>query len=154
MTSKFLSTSKSSNIFWTGIIKQFFARPLARYLISGSAYIGFPLPNKALSPYSCNHCRTCLHLCLKDHYLCSLVFHLYLLLFHSCSLVVRSCSFVLVCVHSCFSRVPFVFIRVHWCLIVFRSVWCFRYDLQRGFSRCQVLYRSQIFLVKAVAWLE
>ena len=60
---------------------------------------------------------------------------------HSCSLVfirvpfvftrVHSCSLVFIRVHSCSTRVhscSLVFTRVHSCSLVFRSVWCFRYD--------------------------
>ena len=72
---------------------------------------------------------------------CSVVFIRVALVFtrvHSCSICVHSCSFVFTRVHSCSTRVrscsfvfhscSFVFTRVHSCSLVFRSVWCFRYD--------------------------
>ena len=56
---------------------------------------------------------------------CSLVFIRVPFVFHSCSLVFIRVPLVFIRVHSC----SLVFIRVHSCSFVFRSVWCFRYDL-------------------------
>ena len=93
----------------------------------------------------------CVHSFSIHVHSCSFVFHLCSLVFirvHSCSLVftrvhscstrvplvftrVHSCSLVFIRVHSCSTRVhscSLVFTRVHSCSLVFRSVWCFRYD--------------------------
>ena len=67
---------------------------------------------------------------------CSLVFIRVPFVFHSCSLVFIRVPLVFTRVPLVFTRVhscSLVFIRVHSCSFVFRSVWCFRYDLQKWF---------------------
>ena len=98
---------------------------------------------------------------------------------HSCSFVFHSCSLVFTRVHSCSIRVPLVFTRVHSCStrlhscstrvhscslvfirvhsfsFVFRSVWCFRYDLSivKAHNDLQLIAEQLLGRVKIVTVL-
>ena len=97
--------------------------PLCSFVFHSCSLVFIHVPFVFSCVHSCSLVFTRVHSCSTR---VPLVF----IRVHSCSFVFHSCSFVFTRVHSC----SLVFTRVHSCSLVFRSVWCFRYDRIRSGS--------------------